>query len=221
MSSFGTEPTCEHDAIERGAKALWNRGRAGFWEEAPESAREHYRIEARAVLDAAALASHPVHHDARQQIRADVCAWIALNETTSVGEDYGHRILECLNESAPVHHDALADDLQGIARVWERFVTNHETIYTRFLKDAVVLDRAAAALRSRATMIVDYRDETISLRAEVVEANRAFRALGAKERPSKAEVMHAINEVWTRDGLWTTNALANAVTALLDAHGAK
>lgn len=32
------------------------------------------------------------------QIRADVLAWIALSETTSVGEDYGHRILECLGE---------------------------------------------------------------------------------------------------------------------------
>lgn len=44
-------------AVERGAKALWNRGRAGFWEEAPESAREHYRAEARDVLEAALAAA--------------------------------------------------------------------------------------------------------------------------------------------------------------------
>lgn len=35
---------------------------------------------------------------ATEQIRADVYAWIALGETTYVGEDYGHRILECVAE---------------------------------------------------------------------------------------------------------------------------
>lgn len=33
-----------------------------------------------------------------EQIRADVGAWIELKETTNLGEDYGHRIIECLHE---------------------------------------------------------------------------------------------------------------------------
>lgn len=35
---------------------------------------------------------------AKDQLRADVGAWIELKETTYRGEDYGHRIIECLAE---------------------------------------------------------------------------------------------------------------------------
>jgi hypothetical protein len=43
----------DDQAVERAAKALWDRSRAGFWQEAPTSAQEHYRKEAREVLEAA------------------------------------------------------------------------------------------------------------------------------------------------------------------------
>jgi hypothetical protein len=48
-----------------------------------------------------------------RQIRADVLAWIGLSETTSVGEDYGHRILECLHEIEAPGDDEIDDDGPG------------------------------------------------------------------------------------------------------------
>jgi hypothetical protein len=65
--------------IDAGAKALWNRGRAGFWEEAPTSAREHYRIEAREVLEAAL-------HTPVAQTQASSCA-CGLDPTLCVKDE--------------------------------------------------------------------------------------------------------------------------------------
>lgn len=52
-----------------------------------------------------------------EQIRADVEAWIALPETTYVGEDYGDRILECVSEIESVAASRRPVDLDAVISI--------------------------------------------------------------------------------------------------------